>query len=92
MTYYAPSKEAAERIAAALTTQRASKPAVFGPGRTVTRIVADKFATPIGRFNDKDDKGRYEWGCVEKWTYDDRPELGEFGGAFLYLTERMLAL
>lgn len=90
--YTAPNKEAAERIAAALTTQRAGKPSVFGPGRTVTRVVADKYATPDGRCNDKDGLGRYDWGCVEKWTYDDRPELGEFGGAFLYLTDKMLAL
>lgn len=90
MTYYAPNQEAAERIAAELTKQRTGKPSVFGPGRTVTRVVVDKYAYPNGRFRDKE--GAFEWGCVEKWTYDDRPELGEFGGAFLYLTDKMLAL
>lgn len=87
MAYYAPNKTLAERAAAKLTEQRAGKSAEAGPGRTVTRVIVDKYPTPSGRHRETD--FNFEWGCVERWTYNDRPDLPEFGGGFINLTPDM---
>lgn len=80
MTYYAPNKEIAERIAARLTKERAGLPAAAGSDRTVTRYIVDQYAYP----------GKSVWGVVERWTYNDRPDLPEFGGGFTVLTADLL--
>lgn len=84
MTYEAPNREAAERAAARLESERKGKP--MGGGRTVSRYMVDEYPTPFGEHRNTKGDYRFNWGVVERWTYDGRPELGEFGGAFYWLT------
>jgi hypothetical protein len=90
MTFCAPSEKAAANIAARLTELRAGKPSATGFARTITRFIVERYAKPDGRFRHQD--FNHEWGIVERWTYNDRPDLPEFGGAFTWLTPELLAM
>lgn len=43
----------------------------YDPSRPTTRYVVTRYGA--------------EWGIVRRWRYADRPELGEFGGAFIVM-------
>lgn len=94
MPYYAPSKEAAERAAKRLAAYRVGLPVSDPtmPGRTVTGYVVERYTMPNSKFRHSTigDAYHFEWGVVERWRYDDRPDLGEFGGAFVDLTTELL--
>ena len=87
MPYPAPSLEAARRAAAYLSARRIGSPACAGSGRTVTGYVVERYAMPGGTYRHGD--FRHEWGVVERWRYNDRPDLPEMGGAFVDLQAHM---
>lgn len=66
----------AERAATALSARRLGEYALGMPGepastaRKVVGYIVDNYA-----------RGLY--GVVERWQYIDRPDLGDFGGAFM---------
>jgi hypothetical protein len=77
-------KKGIETICVILTAQNAGKQIAgenqiggfpFTNRRIVTRYVPSLYNQPKGL-----------WGIVERWTYADRPELGEFGGEMLFWT------
>lgn len=88
MSYAAPSKEAAERAIAKLAPRIGGR-AAAGADRTVTRHILERYPNPDGQFKHND--FCFDWGVVERWTYNDRPDLGEFGGAFYNLTPDLWA-
>lgn len=71
MSYIVGSKDAAVAVAAELTAKRKGMPTAEG-GRTVTRYTANKYPGVAG------------YGVVERWTYNDRPDLPEMGGGFVW--------
>lgn len=90
MPYHAPSRELAERAAAKLNaSDRIGKPATSGQDRTTTRFVVERYAKPGGQYRCGMQGYSYECGVVERWTYNDRPDLPEMGGAFFDLTPEM---
>ena len=87
MSFSFPNKKAAQDAATKWNATRKGTPSSAGPGRTISQYIVAKYANPQGREYDFDGNGRYDWGVVERWTYDDRPDLGEFGGAFVFHVE-----
>jgi hypothetical protein len=87
MSFAFPNRQAAEDAATKWTRERKGTPYVGAAGRTISRYIVAKYANPQGAEYDFDGNGRYDWGVVERWTYDDRPDLGEFGGAFVFHVE-----
>lgn len=71
MAYQIGTKAEAEAVAAKLTEKRKGLPTADG-GRTITRYIADEYP------------GTRSYGVVERWTYNDRPDLPEFGGGFVW--------
>lgn len=83
MAYYAPTKGTAA-IYAAYLSKFVGLPSRNGPGRTVTKFIVETYALPHGKYRVKN--FNCEYGVVERWTYNDRPDLDEFGGAFVDLS------
>ncbi len=72
MKSYGVTKERAEQCAIELR-KRIGQHALYGYTRTATGYIVQPYP------------GTDLFGVVERWTYDNRPELGEFGGAFVLL-------
>jgi hypothetical protein len=87
MSYTFPTRELAQAAADKWSEERKGmRPLVDArnSGRSVTRYIVGKYANPEGAQYDFDGNGRYDWGVVERWTYDERPDLGEMGGGFVF--------
>lgn len=75
---YGTTKEHAERLAAGLRIKRIGRHASLtsnGYNKTVTDYQVTLYTNTT------------LWGVVERWRYSDRPDLGEFGGAFIDLMD-----
>lgn len=77
--YGTPSKAAAEEYATELN--RLDR--FYDPSRPTVRYVVAPYAT-------NELSQPLQWGVIRKWRYADRPELGEFGGAFVFMKRRGL--
>jgi hypothetical protein len=75
---YGTTKQEAERIAAELNARKDNGTlTVTDHGeRPTTRYIVECYSKGLGL-----------WGVVRRWTYSDRPDLGEFGGAFTWLPD-----
>lgn len=87
MSFTFPNKAAAEDAATKWSLARKGMPVRGAENRTISRYIVGKYPMPDGKEYDKVQDFRFDWGVVERWTYDDRPDLGEFGGGFVWYVE-----
>jgi hypothetical protein len=73
--YYATTQDDAERLAASLSPQIGKHASLTPNGydKTVTGYRVERYAGGKG------------FGIVERWVYDDRPDIGEMGGGYVDL-------
>ncbi|MDD9918003.1 MAG: hypothetical protein OXT01_25410 [Rhodospirillaceae bacterium] len=88
MTYWTTDKESAEAQAARLS--EALTGVEFEKDKIYTRFVVQPYPDGssfggIARDVDGDITWAAKWGVIGKWIYRDRPDLPEFGGAFMPL-------
>jgi hypothetical protein len=74
---YGMAKDEAEKRAAQLNSERIGETALSGYGKIARRYTVQPHAWEC-------DGTPRLWGVVERWTYADRPDLGEMGGAFVW--------
>jgi len=86
MIYWTTTKEAAEAKAAKIAETMTG--VEFENTKVYTRFVAEPYPDGssfggITRDRDGNVTWAAKWGVVGKWRYRDRPDLPEFGGAFM---------
>lgn len=79
---YGTSNEHATRCAKTLSATRKDTPCGFG--RTVVGYEVQQYHGASAQVARPLPEGE-RWGVVERWVYDDRPDLGVFGGAYVWL-------
>jgi hypothetical protein len=72
MSYRIPSKARAEELCADVTR----------------RLGHDNARYRVARYPDLNlPRDQWDWGVVREWRYEDRPELGWFGGGFVWFPD-----